>query len=778
MLRRLSALIRLAIAIVLTGLVVGLTLSLTAPQVATIATSGEWSHSPVNLDETAVRTLVYDIDGELMATWFRDNRSPIALEQIPVEVREAIVAIEDADFYAHQGVNLKATGRALVENVDAGGISQGGSTITQQIIKNLVLSPDPTIERKMQEAALAVRLEDQMEKDEILEVYLNTVYFGAGAFGVKAAAEVYFGLDLANKSDEEVTRILDEGLGWGEAALLASLISNPNANDPTLNPATSDYQRGIVLNRLSELGFITPEEAIELDSRPLPSQRFEPTPPSEDDFFLQEIRKLLEEDERYLGGGIDSRRETLLEGGLRIFTTFDPDVQQLAEKARDDVLRGDDPNNPTVPYDYTMAIASVDVNTGAVRAMVGGDDFEEEKFNLATQGLRQPGSSFKTFTLVAALRQGIQTNDEVNGEGPCEFTTFPNAEPINNFGFAKGSITTIRALTLSSSNCGYVRIQLLAGINNVVETAGLLGVDTSAMTPERRGLSTTLGSLEVTPMDMASAYATIAAGGVARDPYFIERIENSLGEVIYERSLDERFTGEQVITPEVACWTTEVLAANVRGGTGTRARLPEQVAAGKTGTAENFTNAWFVGFTPYIATAVWMGNPETSDPEDEESVMRNIGGLNSVTGGSFPAQAWGQFNTAYHEGLEPVSFPDCPRFAQGGEYLQPDGDVDIGNSPCEEDEILLDRDGDGEVDRCRNRPPDDAFPCDFEHDFIDDRNKPLVLWCRPEPTPTPEPTPEPTPDPDAPPPEPTPVPPPPDPTPDPGSGEDGSGLGD
>ena len=777
MLRRLSALIRLAIAIVLTGLVVGLTLSLTAPQVATIATSGEWSHSPVNLDETAVRTLVYDIDGELMATWFRDNRSPIALEQIPVEVREAIVAIEDADFYAHQGVNLKATGRALVVNVDAGGISQGGSTITQQIIKNLVLSPDPTIERKMQEAALAVRLEDQMTKDEILEVYLNTVYFGAGAFGVKAAAEVYFGLDLANKSDEEVTRILDEGLGWGEAALLASLISNPTAYDPTLNPLTSETQRGIVLDRLVELGFITEEEGRQLDARAVPTQRNEPTPPSEDDFFLQEIRKLLEEDERYLGGGIDSRRETLLEGGLRIYTTFDPDVQRLAEQTRDDVIRGDDPDNPRVPYTFTMSIASVDVNTGAVRAMVGGEDFDEEKFNLATQGERQPGSSFKTFTLVAALRQGIQTNDEVNGQGPCRFEQSPNDE-FENFANSRGSITTIRSLTLASSNCGYVRISLLAGIDNVVETAGLLGVDTSAMTPERRGLSTTLGSLEVTPMGMASAYATIAAGGVARDPYFIERIENSAGEVIYDRTLDERFIGEQVITPEVACWTTDVLAANVRSGTGTAARLPDQVSAGKTGTAEEFTNAWFVGFTPYIATAVWMGNPETSDPEDPESIMRNIGGLNSVTGGSFPAQAWGRFNTAYHEGLEPISFPDCPRFAQAGEYLQPDGDVDIGNSPCEEDEILLDRDGDGEVDRCRNRPPDDAFPCDFEHDFIDDRNKPLVLWCRPEPTPTPEPTPEPTPDPDAPAPEPTPVPPPPDPTPDPGSGEDGSGLGD
>ncbi|MGI9623867.1 MAG: transglycosylase domain-containing protein [Acidimicrobiales bacterium] len=281
-----SALIRLAVAVALTGVVLGLTLALTGPQVATIATSGEWSHSPVNLEETAVRTLVYDVNGQLMATWFRDNRSPVTLAQIPLTVRESIIAIEDADFYSHEGVNLKATGRALVENVDAGGISQGGSTITQQIIKNLVLSPDPTIERKMQEASLAVRLEDQMTKDEILEVYLNTVYFGSGAYGVKAAAEVYFGLDTANKNEEEVAQILNEGLGWKEAALLASLISNPNANDPILNPQTADYQRGIVLNRLAELGFITVEEAEEYDATALPSVRHEPTTPSQDDFFI------------------------------------------------------------------------------------------------------------------------------------------------------------------------------------------------------------------------------------------------------------------------------------------------------------------------------------------------------------------------------------------------------------------------------------------------------------------------------------------------------------
>jgi membrane peptidoglycan carboxypeptidase len=232
-----------------------------------------------------------------------------------------------------------------------------------------------------------------MTKDEILSVYLNTVYFGSGAYGVKAAAEVYFGIDTTNKTDAEVVEVLDEGLGWGEAALLASLISNPNANDPILNPQTADYQRGIVLERLAELGFITPEDVADYSSRPLPNVRYEPTLPSENDFFIAEVRKLLLEDERYLGGGVESRLETLLGGGLRIHTTFDPRVQDMAENARNTVLRGEDPQNPRVPYDFTMAIASVDVQSGAVRAMVGGESFDQDsQFNIATQGLRQPGS--------------------------------------------------------------------------------------------------------------------------------------------------------------------------------------------------------------------------------------------------------------------------------------------------------------------------------------------------------------------------------------------------
>ena len=339
--RQITVLFRLAIVLILAGLVVGIVGVLSGPQIKEIGTSGEWSHSPVALASTGTRSLVYDQNGELMATFFDENRSPILLDLIPVEVREAILAIEDSNFYGHQGVDLKATARALIENVDAGGISQGGSTITQQLIKNLVLTPEQTVERKVQEAALAVRLEDQLTKNEIYEIYLNTVFFGSTAYGIKAAAEVYFGLDLANKTPEEVKRTLDDGLGWPEAALLASLISNPSVNDPTVNPQIATYQRRIVLDRLAELGYFSQAKAEEYALTPLPTQRFQPSLPSADDFFVAEVRRSLLDDPTFLGGGVESRLEDLLgiNGGIRVYTTFDPTTQQMALDARDEVLR-------------------------------------------------------------------------------------------------------------------------------------------------------------------------------------------------------------------------------------------------------------------------------------------------------------------------------------------------------------------------------------------------------------------------------------------------------
>ncbi|MEC7844622.1 MAG: transglycosylase domain-containing protein [Actinomycetota bacterium] len=723
--RQITVLFRLAIVLALTGIVVGIVAVLSGPQIKEVATSGEWSHSPVALASTGTRSLIYDQNGELMATFFDENRSPILLDLIPVEVREAILAIEDANFYGHQGVDLKATARALIENVDAGGISQGGSTITQQLIKNLVLTPEQTVERKMQEAALAVRLEDQLTKDEIYEIYLNTVFFGSTAYGIKAAAEVYFGLDLANKTPDEIKTTLDEGLGWPEAALLASLISNPSVNDPTVNPQIATYQRRIVLERLAELGYFTQTEAEEYALAPLPTQRFQPSLPSADDFFVAEVRRSLLEDPTFLGGGIESRLEDLLgiNGGIRVYTTFDPATQQMALDARDEVLRdkwGVDPF-------FTVSIASLDPDSGAVRAMIGGESFDSEsQFNLATQGRRQPGSSFKTIVLVAALQRGIQTDDKVNGEGPCEFPEETEPDGVyeaNNFANDDGEIAEVRDLLLASSNCGFLKLGQLTGLNNVIDTAKALGIK-SEMLPV---ISLPLGVEEVSPMEMANSYATLATGGLRREPYFIERIERLVDEEwvsIYEHEDDDRYLPERVITETVSCWATEILWENVRGGTGVRAGWPmgAQPAAGKTGTTENFEDAWFVGYTPYLATAVWMGNP------DEKIAMRGIYPYGNVTGGSFPAEVWGAFNSKYHAELPTRAFPYCRSFSQEGEYLRTADDPEAGTNPCP-DQIALDYYGDEEIDACEDELPEEFIECEYEYDYLDIDAVRVTVYC-------------------------------------------------
>lgn len=732
--RPFTVLFRLAITLALTGLVVGMITVLAGPQLKEIATSGEWSHSPVALASTGTRSLIYDQNGELMATFFDENRSPVLLDLIPQEVRDAILAIEDANFYSHQGVDLKATARALIENVDAGGISQGGSTITQQLIKNLVLTPEQTVERKVQEAALAVRLEDQLTKDEIYEIYLNTVYFGGSAYGIKAAAEVYFGLDLANKNPAEIQATLDEGLGWPEAALLASLIRNPSVNDPTVNPQVATYQRRIVLDRLAELGYFSQAEAEEYAQTPLPSERFQPTLPSADDFFVAEVRRSLLEDPTFLGGGIQSRTEDLLgiNGGIRVYTTFNPATQQMAIEARDEVLRdkwGVDPF-------FTVSIAAMDPDNGAVRAMIGGESFDSEsQFNLATQGRRQPGSSFKTFVLVTALQRGIQTNDKVNGEGPCEFPEETEPDGVyeaNNFANDDGEIAEIKDLLLSSSNCGFLKLGQLAGLNNIISTARLMGID-SEMDPV---ISLPLGVEEVSPMEMANAYGTLASGGIRREPYFIERIErlqNDEWVSIYEHSEDDRYLPQRILTESVSCWATDALWANVRQGTGVRAGWPmgSQPAAGKTGTTENFEDAWFVGYTPYLSTAVWMGNP------NEKVSMRGIYPYGNVTGGSFPAEVWGAFNAKYHANLPTRAFPYCNPFAQRGEYLRTVDDPEAGTNPCP-GQITLDYLSDEEIDVCEDEIPEGFEECDYEYDYLDIDAVRVTIYCGDPPPEEPE----------------------------------------
>ncbi|MGB1506824.1 MAG: transglycosylase domain-containing protein [Acidimicrobiales bacterium] len=431
----------------------------------------------------------------------------------------------------------------------------------------------------------------------------------------------------------------------------------------------------------------------------MPSSRkvaaeWEPT-----NYFIEEVRRVL--DDPRLGATEAERAELLFGGGLRIHTTYDPAVQLAAEAAIDGLLPDDE-------RAFAAALAALEQGTGYVRALVGGPGFEVFEFNIATQKVRPTGSSFKPYVLAAAVEKGFVPDDLLNGTGPCEFANiggFPYPYIANNFGEDDGSVATVRSQTLASSNCAYVRLGLAVGLSNVAATARALGVTTDL---SDLPISMPLGPKDVTPLDMATAYATFANGGLQVAPIFITRVEDRQGNVIFENAPRR----ERAISAQTALLVTSVLEANVRSGTGTRARLPEQAAAGKTGTAQNFADAWFVGYTPYLATAVWMGNPDEQIPMTR--VDRGPLGTGSVSGGSLPAMIWGAFDTSYHERLDPVPFA-APASTREGLRIRTDQEEDVYNEVIESlcgpgnEEAEIDTDDDGRADDCDPERPEFEF---------------------------------------------------------------------
>ena len=665
--------------IALAGAVLAASTVFVAPQIGAFLTAGEIEAPTIDLDPLAQRSLAFADDGSVLATFHaEENRQELPLEEIPSTIRATILTVEDEDFYKHNGVNLRSTLRALAENVSAGGVEQGGSTITQQLVKNSLLTPEQDLNRKVQEAILAIELEKVLTKNEILERYLNQVYFGGGAYGVQAAAELYWGIDAAD-------------LDFGQSALLASLIQNPIGYDPVDDPETAREQRSIALDLLVESGHITREEADFYDIAPLPEARREVLP-EPNDYFIEVVKQQLLSMEE-LGETQAERYNAVFKGGLRIATTFVPTAQFFALAARD-------ANLPDTGGQFTSAMASVDSSNGAVRALVGGPGFDNYKYDLATQGQRQPGSSFKIFSLVEALEQGYVPSDIIDGSSPCRFPNpggVPDPYVAENFGGSRGGKGTITQLTTSSSNCGFLRLASIIGRDKVVARAKAMGI-TSQIDDV---LAMPLGTEEVSPLDMASAASVLANGGVRNEPYFISRIEDSDGEVLFQHEAEP----ERVVSEQSACLATQILEANVQGGTGTAAGLSGMPAAGKTGTAENFEDAWFVGYTPYLATAVWMGNPA------EKIAMTSVGGI-SVTGGSYPAQIWQDFNQPAHT-LSPFKpFPSCSadrggqdftRFFTGGDDPDDDPDDDPGDPAqalCPPGAIPSDLDQDGTIESC------------------------------------------------------------------------------
>jgi penicillin-binding protein 1A len=628
--------------------------------------AGRSDDALIDLGPLDQRSYVYASDGTLLTTLQAEiDRQPVALAEIPQHTIDAVLSVEDADFYAHDGVNLRATVRALIRNVDEGETVQGGSTITQQVVKEELVGNAQTVDRKAREAVLARRLEELMTKDEILERYLNTVYLGNGAYGVQAGAETYFGVGVKD-------------IDLVQSAFLAGMIANPSEFDPIRAPEVSRQRRDVALQRLAAEGHLTPEAAAYIASvAPIPTQINQVNPETQD-YFVEEVKQALFDDPR-LGATREERQNRVFRGGLRIYTTLDPRAQVMATSSRNQVLAEiAPPGTPTglvplaaddagTPRNATGAVVSVEPGTGAVRAMVGGAGFESEKFNVTTQGAgRSGGSTFKVFVLMALLENGYLPTDSVSGSGPCTFKDIPGMFPdpyrVENFGGSGGGGGTITSQTLRSSNCAFVRLGQIVGIRNVVEQAHKMGITT----PLDAVVSMPLGTKEVRPIDMAGALASIAADGMWYRPYYIDRVEGPDGTVILEHDADPR----RAATKQSARLVCEVLEKNVQSGTGTRARIPGQHAAGKTGTAQNASDGWFVGFTPYLATAVWIGSPNDNDSVE----IRGTG----ITGGSYPAEIWARYMRAWHEGLDEAQCEEPETPNRSSRYLSVDRTNDSG----------------------------------------------------------------------------------------------------
>jgi penicillin-binding protein 1A len=657
---------RFAAVIVASGVVLAVAAAAMAVPAHLIGEAGSGDPRGIELGPLAQRSYVFSGDGSLLATLKdEENRQPVPLAEVPPHVVAAILAVEDAGFWIHDGFDVRGMLRAFKANVDSGGISQGGSTITQQLVKLDQLSPEQTLDRKVQELFLASRLEKEMTKEEILDRYLNTVYFGNHSYGIQAAAETYFGVSV-------------QQLDVGQAALLAGIIRNPIQYNPVRYPDRAQSRRNIAIDRMVQVGALTQDEAVWWHAAPTQPQLHQVLPVANDYFPSEVEQQLLNAPEfAVLGATPDERRTPVYQGGLRVFTTYDPVAQAQAIAARDQNLPlengmfnvpGVDPATGA-QNTASAAVVSVEPATGAVRTMVGGPGFDRWQYNLATQNPRQVGSSMKTYVLAALMEQGRSPDDIINGTAPCDIANPGGAEDpyhVENFADGGGSVGTITAATLASSNCAFVRLGLIAGSQAVVDMAHRLGI-VSTLDPIP---SLPLGTKEITPLEMASAYGTLANDGVYNRPYLIERIEDSAGNVIYQHAP----APEQRVSPQVARLVTSILEQNVLSGTGTAARIRGQQAAGKTGTTQGATDGWFVGYTPALSTAVWVGGLGGKFP----IVLGGTG----ITGGRYPARIWGSFMNAWQENRPAVGFQPATSVAPSGSMLVVPGGRDLTPPPA------------------------------------------------------------------------------------------------
>lgn len=552
-------------------------------------------------------------DGELIAEFYIERRNVIPFSEIPKYAKDAVLAVEDARFYLHPGLDIFGLLRAIFADIKAGEFIQGGSTITQQLSKMLFLKPERSLSRKIKEAIIALQIERAYSKDEILNLYLNQVYFGSGAYGIEAAAQTYFG-----KSAKELT--------LSESAMLAGLPKAPTAFSPFRNPERSLSRRSRVLRRMVDKGYIEEEDAMRAEKEPVP------VPPkgglNKAPYFVEYIRQGMEG--RY---GHDVYTE-----GLNIYTTLDLKAQEAATKALRKGLKAVDDRYKKRDVLIQGAILALEPGTGYIKAMVGGKDFYETQFNRSYQALRQPGSAFKPFVYVTALDNGF-TPDDIIEDGPV---SYPGAKkgviwsPKNFSGKFQGPVTLRKAIA-ESINAVAVKLLDRVGVNTTIEYARRLGVK-SELKPY---LPLALGASDLTLLEITSAYGVFANMGVKASPIAILRVTDRRGRV-----LEENFPVlEEVIKPDVAYLMTDLLKGVIEHGTGWKARELKRPLAGKTGTTNEYSDAWFIGYSPSLVAGVWVGYDD----------HRSIGA--KETGARAALPIWMDFMKEILKNTPPEDFP-------------------------------------------------------------------------------------------------------------------------
>jgi penicillin-binding protein 1A len=587
------------------------------------------------------RSTVYAADGKtVLATLYLNfNREVVRLNQISQVARDSVLAIEDAHFYDHGALNFSSLVRAALADLLHHSYVQGGSTITQQLVKNAVTGDtSQTVERKFQEAAIANCLERKYTKDQILELYLNDVYFANGVYGIQTAADFYFH-EPASK------------LKLAQGALLAGIVQYPGAYDPIAHPKAATKRRNLVLDRMAELGKASQQKVDKAKAsglglaRDVGAQRLQ-EPPYIVRYVTGQILANQNGEFDAFGKTVKQRTRTLYQGGLKIYTTLDPEWQRFAQDAANQPW-AITPSNPGFSQRPDTAIVSIDNGTGAIRTLLSGRNYDKDHLRLATAP-RQPGSSFKPFTLTAAFDQHVPAGAVFSSASPFHTPLWNNAcHCVSNAeGAGDQGYLDLWQATADSVNVIFAQLELsLQGQASAVVTAAHRVGITSPLTAVP---SLTLGTEEVTPLEMASAYQTFANGGVHCQPFSVARVIAADGSTLYKHKAQCR----QVIRPDVAHLITAMLEGVVQHGTGTNAGLGRPVA-GKTGTTQDYSNAWFVGYTPQVSTSVWVGFPFSIDS------LSNYFGT-SVFGGTVAAPIWHSYMTRVTTGMPVQGFPAAP----------------------------------------------------------------------------------------------------------------------